>query len=135
MRAPSWLHARGVAHQALEVLRKLRSEKAGEVKEFKLRLAHLATHRDAAARLRREGEGGRARAAELAAQIGALDQEAAALTQVRVWRLQPLKPKALKRPPVAYSHIFLKTIVLHAAARGQGRPRARRRAGRADRRA
>ena len=39
---------RGVLQQALEALRKLRSEKVAELKEFKLRLAHLATHRDTA---------------------------------------------------------------------------------------
>ena len=75
---------RGVLQQALEALRKLRSEKVAELKEFKLRLAHLATHRDTAARLRREVEGGQARIAELSAQISAIDQEAAALTQVSI---------------------------------------------------
>ena len=32
--------------QALDALRKLRTEKAGETKEFKLKLAHLQTHKE-----------------------------------------------------------------------------------------
>ena len=38
--------------KALDALRKLRTDKGGEVKEMKLRLEHLKTHRDTAAELR-----------------------------------------------------------------------------------
>lgn len=39
--------------KALEALRKLRAERAAELKEARLRLEHARTHLDAAARLRR----------------------------------------------------------------------------------
>lgn len=50
----------GLGGQALEALRKLRTEKVQEVKEMKLKLDHLSTHKDSAHRLqteRQEGEG------------------------------------------------------------------------------
>jgi hypothetical protein len=70
--------------QALEGLRKLRTEKAAEAKEMRATLAHLSTHRETAARLRADAEGGAARAAELSAQISGADQQLAALTQACV---------------------------------------------------
>ncbi len=69
--------------QALEALRKLRTEKVAEVKEFKLRLDHLRTHKDTAARLRSDIEGGERQEAELSATISDIDGKLAELTQVR----------------------------------------------------
>ena len=68
--------------QALEALRKLRTEKLAEVKEFKLRLEHLRTHKDTAARLRREIEGGESQEQQLLEQIRILDDELKQLQQV-----------------------------------------------------
>ena len=69
--------------QALEALRKLRTEKVAEVKEFKLRLDHLRTHKDTAARLRSDIEGGERQEAELSHTISDIDGKLAELTQVR----------------------------------------------------
>lgn len=55
--------------KALETLRKLRTEKTQEVKQFTLQLAHLKTHKDTATRLRTDIEGGNTRAQELEADI------------------------------------------------------------------
>ena len=69
--------------QALEALRKLRTEKMAEVKEFKLRLDHLRTHKDTAARLRKDIDGGERQEAELSATISDIDGKLAEITQVR----------------------------------------------------
>lgn len=61
--------------KALEALRKLRTEKAQEVKELKLKLEHTKTLKDQAAKLRSEEKQGRARLRELQDQIGRLDTE------------------------------------------------------------
>lgn len=69
--------------QALEALRKLRTEKMAEVKEFKLRLDHLRTHKDTAARLRKDIDGGERQEAELSTTISDIDGKLAEITQVR----------------------------------------------------
>ncbi|KAI7835827.1 hypothetical protein COHA_010280 [Chlorella ohadii] len=61
--------------KALEALRKLRTEKAQEVKELKLKLEHTKTLKDQAAKLRGEEKQGRARLRELQEQIGRLDRD------------------------------------------------------------
>ena len=57
------------------MLRKLRTEKAAEVKQFRLELDHLKTHKDTSAKLRRECDEGAARHAELKATIERLDAD------------------------------------------------------------
>ena len=53
-----------------------------EVKEFKLRLEHLRTHKDNAARLRRDVEEGEAQERKLLDNIRALDEQINQLQQV-----------------------------------------------------
>lgn len=53
-----------------------------EVKEFKLRLEHLRTHKDNAARLRRDVEEGEAQERKLLDNIRALDEHINQLQQV-----------------------------------------------------
>lgn len=67
--------------QALEALRKLKTEKTAEAREFKLRLEHLKTHKDTAGRLRADVDAGNRRAAETAEQSAQLQQR----IQVRFW--------------------------------------------------
>ena len=69
--------------QALEALRKLRLEKVAELREFKLRLDHLKTHKDAAQRLRTEVSTGKTRQESLQKQIDELDVEICAQEEVR----------------------------------------------------
>ncbi len=68
--------------QALEALRKLRTEKMAEVKEFKLRLDHLRTHKDTAARLRKDIDSGKRQETELADTIKDIDGKIAQINQV-----------------------------------------------------
>lgn len=68
--------------QALEALRKLRTEKMAEVKEFKLRLDHLRTHKDTAARLRKDIDGGECQEAGLSSTISDIDGKLAEINQV-----------------------------------------------------
>ena len=69
--------------QALEALRKLRTEKMAEVKEFRLRLDHLRTHKDTAARLRKDVDAGERQEAEHADTIQNIDAELAEITKVQ----------------------------------------------------
>ncbi len=71
-----------LAVQALEALRKLRTEKMAEVKEFKLRLEHLRTHKDNAARLRKEVQDGEAQERKLLDHIRAIEEQLTQLQQV-----------------------------------------------------
>lgn len=78
-----WCHRHSkLAAQALEALRKLRTEKMAEVKEFKLRLEHLRTHKDNAARLRKEVQDGEAQERKLLDQIRAIEEQLTQLQQV-----------------------------------------------------
>ena len=78
--------------QALEALRKLRTEKMAEVKEFKLRLDHLRTHKDTAARLRKDIEGGEHQETELSSTISDIDGKLAEINQVGCRVLGLLSP-------------------------------------------
>ena len=69
--------------QALEALRKLRTEKMAEVKEFRLRLDHLRTLKDTAARLRKDADAGERQEAEHADTIRHIDAKLAEITKVR----------------------------------------------------
>ena len=69
--------------QALEALRKLRTEKMAEVKEFRLRLDHLRTHKDNAARLRRDVEEGETQERKLLDHIRAVEEQLNQLQQAR----------------------------------------------------
>ena len=69
--------------QALEALRKLRTEKMAEVKEFRLRLDHLRTHKDTAARLRKDAAAGERQEAEHADTIRHIDAQLAEITKVQ----------------------------------------------------
>ena len=59
----------------MEALRKLKTEKTQEAKEFKLRLEHLKTHKDTAGRLRTEVDVSTQRAREAQEKILQLQQE------------------------------------------------------------
>lgn len=74
-------HQKGCV-QALEALRKLRTEKMAEVKEFRLRLDHLRTHKDTAARLRKDVDGGERQETELSNSIQDIDGKLAEINQV-----------------------------------------------------
>ena len=88
--------------QALEALRKLRTEKMAEVKEFKLRLDHLRTHKDTAARLRKDVDGGERQEADLSATISDIDGKLADINQVRrIWVMWPRKSTAEDAPQFA----------------------------------
>ena len=62
--------------QALQEMRKLRTEKTAEVKEFRLRLEHLKTHNDHSTRLKSEIAEGQQTDRNYMAQINELEQEA-----------------------------------------------------------
>ena len=64
-------------------MRKLRTEKTAEVKEFRLRLEHLKTHKDHSTRLKSEIAEGQQTDRNYMAQINELEQEA----QVMLWAL------------------------------------------------
>ena len=70
--------------QALEALRKLKSEKTAEAREFKLRLEHLKTHKDTAGRLRADVEAGNRRVAETSEQGAQLQHRIQARLGYRV---------------------------------------------------
>lgn len=72
----------GASAQALEALRKLRTEKMAEVKEFRLRLDHLRTHKDNATRLRKEVEDGEAQERRLLDHIRGIEEQLNQLQQV-----------------------------------------------------
>lgn len=54
-----------------------------EVKEFKLRLDHLRTHKDTAARLRKDIDSGKRQETELADTIKDIDGKIAQINQVK----------------------------------------------------
>jgi DNA repair protein RAD50 len=64
--------------KALEELRKLRTKQAAEVREMRLKLEHLRTHKDAAAGLRARVEEGESKEARLAEEVRRVNSEAAA---------------------------------------------------------
>ena len=59
------------------------------MKEFKLRLDHLRTHKDTAARLRKEVDSGERQEAELSESIKAIDNSLADINQVQCSMLLP----------------------------------------------
>ena len=61
--------------QALQEMRKLRTEKTAEVKEFKLRLEHLKTHKDNSTKLKSDIAEGQEQDRNYMTQIGELEQE------------------------------------------------------------
>ena len=62
--------------QALQEMRKLRTEKTAEVKEFRLRLEHLKTHKDHSTKLKSEIADGQEKDRNYMTQINELDQQA-----------------------------------------------------------
>lgn len=108
-----------IAWQALEALRKLRTEKMAEVKEFKLRLDHLRTHKDTAARLRKAAEGGERQEAELAEAISSIDAQLADIKAVRGRSskyLQALSISAAQHPAEAVSRVSAESCRVHLLA-------------------
>lgn len=63
------------AAQALQEMRKLRTEKTAEVKEFRLRLEHLKTHKDHSTKLKSEIAEGQEKDRNYMAQINDFEQE------------------------------------------------------------
>ena len=61
--------------QALEALRKLRTEKVQEAKELKLKLETTRTHKDNADSLRAEKQAGEAKAQRLVSQISGMNDQ------------------------------------------------------------
>ena len=61
--------------QALQEMRKLRTEKTAEVKEFKLRLEHLKTHKDHSTKLKSDIAEGQEKDRNYMAQINEFEQE------------------------------------------------------------
>ena len=61
--------------QALEALRKLRTEKVQEAREMKLKLEHLRTHKDNADQLRSEVQDGQSKEQAIVAQIKSLQEQ------------------------------------------------------------
>lgn len=57
-------------------MRKLRTEKTAEVKEFRLRLEHLKTHKDHSTKLKSEIADGQEKDRNYMTQINELDQQA-----------------------------------------------------------
>ena len=70
--------------QALEALRKLRTEKVQEAKEMRLKLEHLKTHKDNADSLKGERQEGQAKARALVAQIASLDDQLRSQDEVKL---------------------------------------------------
>lgn len=68
--------------QALETIKKLRKDKAQEVKEFKLKLEHLNTNKNSAHKLRTEVEQSTRRKVELEQQIHTLEEQIQKHTEV-----------------------------------------------------
>ena len=71
-----------ITGQALEALRKLRTEKVQEAKEMKLKLDHARTHKDNADQLRGQVQEGQAKEAALQKEIASLDQQMEQLQEV-----------------------------------------------------
>ncbi len=71
-----------VCLQALEALRKLRTEKVQEAKELKLRLEHTGTHMNAAAKLREQAGEGDKRDREITSEMATLAEQIQAHKQV-----------------------------------------------------
>ncbi|KAA6427219.1 MAG: DNA repair Rad50 [Trebouxia sp. A1-2] len=67
--------------KALQEMRKLRTEKTAEVKEFRLRLEHLKTHKDHSTKLKSEIADGQGKDRNYMTQINELDQQAKAYQQ------------------------------------------------------
>ncbi|DBB04466.1 hypothetical protein WJX77_008210 [Trebouxia sp. C0004] len=67
--------------KALQEMRKLRTEKTAEVKEFRLRLEHLKTHKDHSTKLKSEIADGQEKDRNYMTQINELDQQAQAFQQ------------------------------------------------------
>lgn len=82
-----------VGPQALEALRKLRTEKVQEAKEMKLKLEHLKTHKDNADQLRQEIQEGKAKEETASAAINALEEQLQARKAV-CSSFPPFKPAA-----------------------------------------
>ena len=61
--------------QALQEMRKLRTEKTAEVKEFRLRLEHLKTHKDHSTKLKSDIAEGQEKDRNYMAQINDFEQE------------------------------------------------------------
>ena len=61
--------------QALQEMRKLRTEKTGEVKEVRLRLEHLKTHKDHSTKLKSEIADGQEKDRNYMTQINELEQQ------------------------------------------------------------
>lgn len=64
-----------LAAQALQEMRKLRTEKTAEVKEFRLRLEHLKTHKDHSTKLKSDIAEGQEKDRNYMAQINDFEQE------------------------------------------------------------
>ena len=61
--------------QALQEMRKLRVEKTAEVKEFRLRLEHLKTHKDHSTKLKSDIAEGQEKDRNYMTQINGFEQE------------------------------------------------------------
>lgn len=61
--------------QALEAIRKMKTEKSHEIKEFKLKLDHLKTHRDSSQKLKNEVADGQERDRDINAQMQSLEDQ------------------------------------------------------------
>ena len=61
--------------QALQEMRKLRTEKTAEVKEFRLRLEHLKTHKDHSTKLKSDIAEGQEKDRNYMTQINKFEQE------------------------------------------------------------
>lgn len=64
-----------VVVQALQEMRKLRTEKTAEVKEFRLRLEHLKTHKDHSTKLKGDIAEGQEKNRNYMTQINQFEQE------------------------------------------------------------
>ena len=62
--------------QALQEMRKLRTEKTAEVKEFRLRLEHLKTHKDHSTKLKSDISEGQDKDRSYMSQINDLQEQA-----------------------------------------------------------
>ena len=78
--------------QALQEMRKLRTEKTAEVKEFKLRLEHLKTHKDHSTKLKSDIAEGQEKDRNYMTQINQFQQEVqvscdlpVSLSLIEVW--------------------------------------------------
>lgn len=101
-----------VVVQALQEMRKLRTEKTAEVKEFRLRLEHLKTHKDHSTKLKSDIAEGQEKDRNYMTQINQFEQE----VQVSCHQAcQPIHLCSVVRSPADFHPFCIAGVVVLAS--------------------